>query len=81
MEGLRRTFGMAEPIRRGMEMKVVRDGEWRFSGLGGSERSISEEILSGRDTMCGWEDVFTGRETRREGNLGEEIERKVKMGV
>ena len=23
MEGLRRTFGMAEPIRRGMELKIA----------------------------------------------------------
>lgn len=81
MEGLRRTFGLAEPIRRGMELKMVRDGEWRFSGLGGSERSISEEILMGSDTKLDWEDIYTGKETRTEAKFGEELERKVGMGL
>lgn len=35
MEGLRRTFGIAEPIRRGMEFKIVREGSWRPAVLGG----------------------------------------------
>ncbi|KAJ2988648.1 hypothetical protein NUW58_g3864 [Xylaria curta] len=28
MESLRKTFGMAEPIRRGMELKITREGSW-----------------------------------------------------
>lgn len=73
---------MAEPIRRGMEMKLVRDSDWRFSGLKvDAGRSVSEEILMGRDCSLGWEDVFSGRETRREADVGEEVERKVKMGL
>src|SRR5689334_8702108 len=40
MEGLRRTFGIAEPIRRGMELKITREGEWRPMVLGGSERGV-----------------------------------------
>src|ERR1700678_1730714 len=35
MEGYRRTFGIAEPIRRGMELKITREGEWRPAVLGG----------------------------------------------
>lgn len=59
MEMLRRQFGIAEPVRRGMELKIAAGGEWRPSVLGGSS-SIHQDILSGRDTEIGWEDVFTG---------------------
>ena len=79
MEGLRRTFGMAEPIRRGMELKITREGEWRPLALGGGERSVHEEILSGRDASIAWEDVFKGDEMRSVPGFHEEVERKVRM--
>ncbi|AEO70958.1 17c551ad-c1d7-478b-85d3-b8da8967741f [Thermothielavioides terrestris] len=81
MEMLRRTYGMAEPIRRGMELKIVRDGEWRPMALGGGcgLGSVHEEILSGRDDTITWEDVFTGEETRAVVGIHEEMERKLKM--
>lgn len=59
MEGLRRTFGMAEPIRRGMELKLTTAGEWRPAALGGAS-SVHGDILAGRDTEIGWEDVYKG---------------------
>jgi proteasome maturation protein len=80
MEGLRRTFGMAEPIRRGMELKIAREGEWRPLVLGGTQRGVHEEILSGRDTTIGWEDVFMGMEMRNVVGFHDEVERKVGMG-
>lgn len=52
---------MAEPVRRGMEMKLVRDGEWRPAALGGNAGgSVHEDILAlgGRETEVTWEDVF-----------------------
>ena len=66
MEGLRRTFGIAEPIRRGMELKIVRDGEWRPAALGTQARTrgVHEDILLGKDTDIQWEDVFAGKLTR-----------------
>ncbi|KAL2066430.1 hypothetical protein VTL71DRAFT_2501 [Oculimacula yallundae] len=80
MEGLRRTFGIAEPIRRGMELKVVREGEWRPAVLGGgSERGVHEDILRGMDCDCSWEDVFKGDELRGTMGFHEEVERKVGM--
>jgi proteasome maturation protein len=60
MEGLKRTYGMAEPIKRGMELGIVRQGEWRPGALGGSA-GVSGDILEGRDTEIAWEDVFTGK--------------------
>jgi proteasome maturation protein len=79
MESLRKTFGMAEPIRRGMELKVVASGEWRPVALGGGVPSVHEDILRGREAVIEWEDVFTGEEQRSVGGIHEEMERKLKM--
>lgn len=79
MEGLRRTFGISEPIRRGMELKITREGEWRPVVLGGSQRGVHEDILMGKDTSIEWEDVFMGEESRTLPNFHEEVERKVRM--
>jgi hypothetical protein len=60
MEMLKRQFGIAEPIRRGMELKTVREGEWKPAMLGGTA-GVHRDILEGRDCEIGWEDVFTGK--------------------
>lgn len=59
MESLRRSFGIAEPVRRGMELKLAREGEWRPQALGGSA-GVHGEILAGRDAEVAWEDVYRG---------------------
>ncbi|KAI1775700.1 proteasome maturation factor UMP1 [Hypoxylon cercidicola] len=79
MESLRRTFGMAEPIRRGMELKITREGEWRPLALGGGKRSVHEDILRGREATLDWEDVFTGEEQGSAVGVHEEMERKLKI--
>lgn len=80
MEGLRRTFGIAEPIRRGMELKITREGEWRPMALGGGcSGSLHEDILKGKDASVDWEDVFTGEEQRAAVNVHDEMERKLKV--
>ncbi|KAI0380429.1 proteasome maturation factor UMP1 [Hypomontagnella monticulosa] len=80
MESLRRTFGMAEPIRRGMELKIAREGEWRPMALRGSVvRSVHEDILRGREATLDWEDVFTGEEQAAAVNVHDEMERKLKI--
>lgn len=63
MESLRRAYGIAEPIRRGMELKIVRDGTFRPAVLGGVKGgNVHEDILvlGGRDSEVGWEDIFHG---------------------
>jgi proteasome maturation protein len=63
MESLRRAYGIAEPVRRGMELKIVRDGSFRPAVLGGMKGgNVHEDILSigGRDTEVQWEDIFHG---------------------
>lgn len=79
MESLRRTYGMAEPIRRGMELSIVRRGEWKPMVLGGGLPSLHEEILRGREDMITWEDIFTGDEMRGVPAFHDEMEKKVKM--
>ena len=59
MEMLRRTFGIAEPVRRGMELRIASEGEWRPHVLGGSA-NVHTNILAGRETDIGWEDIFVG---------------------
>ncbi|KAH7028292.1 proteasome maturation factor UMP1-domain-containing protein [Macrophomina phaseolina] len=78
MEGLRRTFGMAEPIRRGMELKLTAAGEWRPAALGGAS-GVHGDILAGRDTEIGWEDVFKGDEFRERPDFHTEMEARMKM--
>lgn len=79
MESLKRTFGMGEPIRRGMELKIVRDGEWRPLVLGTGLASVHEDILRGREDTITWEDVFTGDESRGVAGFHEEMEKKCKV--
>lgn len=73
------TFGISEPIRRGMELKITRDGEWRPAVLGGAGRGVHEDILMAREACIEWEDVFTGEEMRGVVGFHEEVERKVRM--
>lgn len=63
MEGLRRAYGIAEPVRRGMELKIVRDGTFRPAVLGGVRGgNVHEDILviGGRDSEVQWEDIYHG---------------------
>lgn len=61
MEGLRRAYGIAEPVRRGMELKMVRDSTFRPAVLGGTRNGVPhEDILRGSDAEIGWEDIYPG---------------------
>ncbi|KMU80742.1 hypothetical protein CISG_08685 [Coccidioides immitis RMSCC 3703] len=82
MESLRRIYGIAEPVRRGMEMKIVQEGQWKPAALGRSnESSIHEDILAlgGRETEVTWEDVFHADDLRDPPNFHDEMEQRLKM--
>ncbi|KLU82548.1 hypothetical protein MAPG_01620 [Magnaporthiopsis poae ATCC 64411] len=81
METLRRTFGMAEPIRREMELKIAREGEWRplVLGNGAARPGVHEDILKGRDTTVDWDDVFTNETTLPVAGIHDEMERKLRI--
>jgi proteasome maturation protein len=82
MSLLARQFGIAEPVRRGMERKIVEAGEWTpmaaRTGLGNAG-GVSADILAGRDAEIGWEDVFSGRELRGERDFHSEVEGRERM--
>lgn len=59
MVALRRTYGIAEPVRRGMELNIANSGEWKPKVLGGSA-GLHGDILAGRDVEMTWEDVYHG---------------------
>ncbi|KAK2747548.1 hypothetical protein FQN57_002041 [Myotisia sp. PD_48] len=82
MESLRRIHGIAEPIRRGMELKIVRDGQWRPAVLAANTgSSVHEDILSlgGRETDIAWEDIFHGDGLREPPSFHDEMEHRLKM--
>lgn len=90
MNLLRRNFGLAEPLRRGMELHMVRTSDsFRPTVLGAPAR-VHEDILAGRDNQLSWEDIYAGQDGMNLGlNSGgdgqgvgwtEEMERKVGMG-
>jgi len=57
MEGLRRLYGAAEPIRRGMEVRMCAD--YKPIQLGGPS-NLHKDILENRDCSIDWEDIYTG---------------------
>ncbi|OJJ50816.1 hypothetical protein ASPZODRAFT_126764 [Penicilliopsis zonata CBS 506.65] len=80
MESLRRTYGIAEPVRRGMELKIVRDGTFRPMMLGNAG-NLHEDILvlGGREAELAWEDIYTGDEFREPPTLHDEMEKRLRM--
>lgn len=78
MNLLRRNFGLAEPVRRGMELNICREGEWRPAALGGSA-TVGGDVLSGRDAEITWEDVYRGDDTRDGADFHSEMESRMKM--
>ncbi|PGH26879.1 hypothetical protein AJ80_01461 [Polytolypa hystricis UAMH7299] len=82
MESLRRVYGIAEPVRRGMELKIVREGQWKPAALGGGKTdNIHEEILAlgGREAEVSWEDVFSADDLREPATFHDEMEHRLKM--
>lgn len=75
---LRRQFGVAEPVRRGMELAIVGNGEWRPAALGDASAGVHRQVLEGRDCEIDWEDVYQG-EVGRGLEFHAEMERRCKM--
>lgn len=84
MSLLRRQFGIAEPVKRQMELSIVRAGEWRPSVLGGGgaggSAGLHADILAGRDESIDWEDVFEGDVFREPRDFHVEMEGRFSMG-
>ena len=79
MELLRRQFGIAEPVRRGMEMLIVTQAEWRPACMGAGG-NVHADVLAGREAEIDWEDVYQGQEMRDEVPFHGEMEGRFGMG-
>ncbi|KAI9815377.1 MAG: hypothetical protein M1832_005516 [Thelocarpon impressellum] len=79
LQSLRRTFGIAEPVRRGMELRICDAGEWRPAVLSGGSSGVHGDILRGREAEMGWEDVWRGDETRPTTDFHTEMEGRLRM--
>jgi len=78
MEGLRRLYGAAEPMRRGMEMQLA-GANYKPAQLGGPS-NLHLDILEGKDTTIEWEDVFKGNDNVFEmPDFHTELEAKCRM--
>lgn len=62
MQNYKRTFGMGEPIRRSMEMQIVKETTI-MPAVVGTPANIHLDILKNKDLDVDWEDVYTGDES------------------
>jgi proteasome maturation protein len=76
---LRRNLGKAEPIRRDMELKIIRDGEWRPVSICGPQASIHEDILLGKDDTIDWGDIFSGVDMRSDVEIHDDMEARLNI--
>ncbi|PNS18910.1 hypothetical protein CAC42_5449 [Sphaceloma murrayae] len=95
MNLLARQYGIAEPVRRRMELASCAAGEWRPACLGGEGRGfgsvwgsggacgsgVHADILLGRETEVAWEDVFVDDPLGRQVDFHTEMEARCKMGA
>ncbi|KAG5437461.1 hypothetical protein PCANB_000889 [Pneumocystis canis] len=73
MESLNRIFGMSEPIRRKMELKIL-DSEFRPLIFGGRS-NIHHDILTGNDSNIDVDEIFLADEDYSI-ELHDELEKK-----
>jgi proteasome maturation protein len=60
LEGLRRTYGAGEPIRRAMELEIVKATHKVPQALGGQTNNLHRHILENNEHSVDWEDVYPG---------------------
>lgn len=58
METHRRMFGMADPVKREMELAIVENSEFVPTVLG-STSHIHSDILRNKDWSVDWEDIYS----------------------
>ncbi|ANB13920.1 Ump1p [Sugiyamaella lignohabitans] len=63
LDGYRRTYGAGEPIRRAMELQIVKDTSVLPKIVTGPSRPLHLDILEGRDDAVDWDEVYTGPES------------------
>lgn len=76
MEGYRRTFGAGEPIRRAMELEVVKMTDMTSNILGGTT-SIHRDILLNKDATVTWEEIYPDQPQIQKMDFHSELEKRM----
>jgi proteasome maturation protein len=75
LDGYGRTFGVAEPIRRTMELEIVKN---QLAPTVFGSNNIHRDILENKDTTVEWEDVYRD-EVPASFNFHHELEKQMKI--
>lgn len=79
LESMRRIYGIAEPVRRGMELFHCAEGA-RHTGYQ-MEDGIGMDILRGTDTKLDVSDIWNTREMTRGGEYQDVMANKMLRGL
>lgn len=81
LEQYRQIFGVAEPMKRMMELKIVEQTD--FNPLSDYNTSIHRDILTNKDSTVDWEDVYPGTGLSSGMMVGDDIHTKIekKLGI
>ncbi|ODV59840.1 Ump1p [Ascoidea rubescens DSM 1968] len=80
MEQYRRLFGLAEPLKRTMELEIVNRIDFRPEILGGTS-NLHRDILLNKDCSIDWEDIYQSGIDNNEFSTNFHSEMERKMGI
>lgn len=75
LEQYRQVFGIAEPMKREMELQIVERTD--FNPLRREAHSLHEDILRGNDTSLDWEDVYPAATVASGMNVANDVHTKI----
>lgn len=81
LEQYRQIFGIAEPMKRVMELNIVESTDFKPLNVNGHS-SIHNDILMNRDSSIDWEDIYPGTGLQISGNMvGDDIHTQIERKV
>ncbi|CEP61995.1 Ump1p LALA0_S04e05336g [Lachancea lanzarotensis] len=67
LQNYRQVFGLAEPMKREMELAIVRNSD--FAPLSSGTAGMHEDILLNREANVDWEDIYPGSNSMGSGGV------------
>lgn len=77
LEQYRQLFGVAEPMKRVMELEIVERTD--FNPL--NQSSLHRDILMNKDASIDWEDVYPGQALQSGLNVGDDVHTRIERQV
>ncbi|SCU91980.1 LAMI_0E08196g1_1 [Lachancea mirantina] len=78
LEQYRQVFGIAEPIKREMELQIVEHSNFNPLDTTG-QRSMHADILLNRDASVDWEDVYPSADATGAVDLGHNVHGQIEQ--